>query len=135
MDLDVQVFQFVSHCMTEHALTVKECRVSVAVLRPPLSTISHHPLCPTTERYLRYFEATVSNPSPGVPQFTAVGYVDGNLISRYDSETGRAVPGSGWMAASLDQPYWDTQTGIGRSNQHIFRERLLTLRARYSESG
>ncbi|NXK01406.1 HA1F protein, partial [Corythaixoides concolor] len=75
---------------------------------------------------LRYFHTAVSNPSPGVPEFTAVGYVDGNLISRYDSETGRAVPRAEWMAANLDQLYWDRQTEIEKSNQQLVRFNLRT---------
>ncbi|NXG85640.1 HA1F protein, partial [Stercorarius parasiticus] len=56
---------------------------------------------------LRYFYTAVSEPSPGVPQFMIVGYVDGNLISRYDSQMEKAVPRADWMAANLDQQYWD----------------------------
>ncbi|NXJ01239.1 HA1F protein, partial [Psophia crepitans] len=59
---------------------------------------------------LRYFHIWVSEPSPGVPQYVSVGYVDGNLISRYDSETRRMVPRADWMAANLDQQYWDEET-------------------------
>ncbi|KAF1507775.1 hypothetical protein FQV17_0011457, partial [Megadyptes antipodes antipodes] len=59
---------------------------------------------------LRYFFVGVSEPSPGVPQFVVVGDVDGNVISRYDSETGRTVPGADWMADNLGQQYWDRET-------------------------
>ncbi|NXV39355.1 HA1F protein, partial [Rissa tridactyla] len=54
------------------------------------------------------------------------GYVDGNLISRYDSETGRVVPRADWMAANLDQAYWDRNTQIGQSNQQVDRVNLET---------
>ncbi|NWU73486.1 HMR1 protein, partial [Pterocles burchelli] len=54
---------------------------------------------------LPYFGFGVSEPSLGVPQYMAVGYVDGNLISRYDSDTGRAEPRAEWMAANLGQEY------------------------------
>ncbi|NXY80788.1 HA1F protein, partial [Glareola pratincola] len=56
---------------------------------------------------LRYFYTAVLEPSPGVPQFVIVGSVDGNLIMRYDSETGKAVPRADWMESNLDQQYWD----------------------------
>ncbi|GAB0201615.1 class I histocompatibility antigen, F10 alpha chain-like [Grus japonensis] len=84
---------------------------------------------------LRYFHIGVSEPSPGVPQFVSVGYVDGNLIARYDSETGRAVPGADWMRDNLDQRYWDGQTQIGQNNQQVNRVNLDTLRDRYNQSG
>ncbi|XP_063174830.1 class I histocompatibility antigen, F10 alpha chain-like [Chroicocephalus ridibundus] len=83
---------------------------------------------------LRYFHVAVSEPSPGVPQFVSVGYVDGNVISRYDSETGRVVPRADWMAANLDQAYWDSQTQILQGNQQVDRVNLETLRSRYNQS-
>ncbi|NWU59935.1 HA1F protein, partial [Dromas ardeola] len=76
---------------------------------------------------LRYFYTAVSVPSPGVPQFVIVGYVDGNLIMRYDSGTGKAVSGADWMAANLDQQYWETQTQIGQRNQQIDHVNLEIL--------
>ncbi|NXT79087.1 HA1F protein, partial [Zapornia atra] len=76
----------------------------------------------------------VSEPSPGVPQFVFVGYVDGNLISHYDSEKGRAVPRADWMAANLDRQYWDRETQIGQNNQEIYPVNLDTLQSRYNQS-
>ncbi|XP_054663393.1 class I histocompatibility antigen, F10 alpha chain-like [Grus americana] len=84
---------------------------------------------------LCYFDIGVSEPSPGVPQFVSVGYVDGNLIARYDSETGKTVPGADWMRDNLDQRYWDGQTQIGQNNQKVNRVNLDTLRGRYNQSG
>ncbi|XP_010176912.1 PREDICTED: class I histocompatibility antigen, F10 alpha chain-like, partial [Mesitornis unicolor] len=84
---------------------------------------------------LRYFHVAVSDPSPGVPQFVSVGYVDGNVISRYDSETGRVEPRADWMAANMDTQYWDTQSQIGQGNQQIDRVNLDTVQRRYNQSG
>ncbi|KAM6107053.1 class I histocompatibility antigen, F10 alpha chain-like [Phoenicopterus ruber ruber] len=83
---------------------------------------------------LRYFYVAVSEPSPGVPQFGIVGYVDGNLIVHYDSETRRMVPRADWMAANLDQQYWDSETQIAQSTQQINHVNLDTLRGRYNQS-
>uniref|UniRef100_A0A8C3JA09 MHC class I-like antigen recognition-like domain-containing protein n=1 Tax=Calidris pygmaea TaxID=425635 RepID=A0A8C3JA09_9CHAR len=88
-----------------------------------------------TPHSLRYFHIAVSEPSPGVPEFVAVGYVDGTLISRYDSETRRVVPRADWMAANLDQQYWERNTQIAQNNQQINRVNLETLRGRYNQSG
>ncbi|XP_014811575.1 PREDICTED: class I histocompatibility antigen, F10 alpha chain-like [Calidris pugnax] len=60
--------------------------------------------------------------------------MDGNLILRYDSETGRMVPRADWMAANLDQWYWDTQTQIAQHNQQVDRINLEILRGRYNQS-
>ncbi|XP_063174827.1 class I histocompatibility antigen, F10 alpha chain-like isoform X1 [Chroicocephalus ridibundus] len=84
---------------------------------------------------LRYFYTAMSEPSPGVPQYMIVGYVDGNVILRYDSETGRAVPGADWMAANLDQAYWDRQTQIGQRNEQVDHVNLEILGVRYNQSG
>ncbi|NXN75944.1 HA1F protein, partial [Himantopus himantopus] len=76
---------------------------------------------------LRYLYTAVSEPSPGVPHFVVVGYLDGNLILRYDSETRRTVPRADWMAANLDQQYWDTQTQKLQSHQQVARVDLDTV--------
>nr|AJG01877.1 UAA [Nipponia nippon]AJG01900.1 UAA*01 [Nipponia nippon] len=83
---------------------------------------------------LRYFYVAVSEPGPGLPQYVSVGYLDGNPFVRYDSETGKVEPRAAWMAASVDQQYWDTQTQIAQSNQQVYRVDLDTLRARYNQS-
>uniref|UniRef100_A0A8C3KWB7 Ig-like domain-containing protein n=1 Tax=Calidris pygmaea TaxID=425635 RepID=A0A8C3KWB7_9CHAR len=79
---------------------------------------------------LHYFNVVVSEPSPRVPEFVKVGYLDGTLISRYDSETGRTVPRADWMAANLDQQYWDIQTQISQNSHWVARVDLETVRSR-----
>ncbi|NXS66778.1 HA1F protein, partial [Pandion haliaetus] len=76
---------------------------------------------------LRYFHIVVSEPSLGVPEFAVVGYVDGSLISRYDSKMGRVVPQADWMANNLDQQYWDGETQTGQRNEQVCRVNLDTL--------
>ncbi|XP_068264656.1 class I histocompatibility antigen, F10 alpha chain-like [Nyctibius grandis] len=84
---------------------------------------------------LRYFAASVSEPSPGVPEFSAVGYVDGNRFVRYDGELGRMEPQAGWMAARVYQQYWDSETQMAKGQQQMDRVNLETLRGRYNQSG
>ncbi|XP_074786749.1 class I histocompatibility antigen, F10 alpha chain-like [Athene noctua] len=84
---------------------------------------------------LRYFDVAVSEPSPGVPEFVSVAYLDGNLISRYDSETGRAVPRAGWMEKTLHGDHWDTQTERGMTNQQYHHVNMDRVRGRYNQSG
>ncbi|KAM9263851.1 class I histocompatibility antigen, F10 alpha chain-like isoform 2-T2 [Morus bassanus] len=84
---------------------------------------------------LRYFDVGVSEPSPGVPRFTVVGYVDQNAFVRYDSEMRKMKPRAQWMAANADQQYWESQTQIGESNQEVTRGNLDTALRRYNQSG
>ncbi|XP_064360530.1 class I histocompatibility antigen, F10 alpha chain-like [Dromaius novaehollandiae] len=83
---------------------------------------------------LRYFNTAVTEPSPGLPAFVSVGYVDGELIDRYDSETQRAVPGAAWMEQE-GQDHWDKETRINQDCQEAFRVYLDTLQERYNQSG
>ncbi|XP_074975742.1 major histocompatibility complex class I-related protein 1-like isoform X2 [Caretta caretta] len=83
---------------------------------------------------LRYFYTGVSQPGPGLPDFIEVGYVDGELIDHYDSETGRAQPRAEWMARNTDAQYWERNTQIFRGWEAGFRAGLVTLRGRYNQS-
>ncbi|KAM4643534.1 class I histocompatibility antigen, F10 alpha chain-like [Amazona ochrocephala] len=84
---------------------------------------------------LRYFEVAVSEPSPGVPRYQSVGYVDGNPFVRYTSESKQVEPQTHWIEANVDQEYWDTVTQIERRNQQVGYDGLDTLRDRYNQSG
>nr|APP17994.1 MHC class I antigen [Anas platyrhynchos] len=83
---------------------------------------------------LRYFFTGVSEPSPGVPQFMIVGYVDGDVFVRYDSETRRMESRVDWTSAIDDQQYWERNTQIAQNTEQIFRLDLETLRERYNQS-
>ncbi|XP_069737724.1 class I histocompatibility antigen, F10 alpha chain-like [Phaenicophaeus curvirostris] len=84
---------------------------------------------------LHYFDVAVTKPSLGVPEFVSVGYVDGHLIVRYDSESRRAVPRADWMKANLGQQHWDTQSEINRQDQEVHRANLYVAQERYNQSG
>uniref|UniRef100_A0A8B9SUG3 Ig-like domain-containing protein n=1 Tax=Anas platyrhynchos TaxID=8839 RepID=A0A8B9SUG3_ANAPL len=83
---------------------------------------------------LRYFHTMVSDPGPGLPQFVAVGSVDGEVFVRYDSETRKTEPRVGWIAANTDQQYWDRETETLQRNEQFFRMGLDTLQERYNQS-
>ncbi|TRZ07586.1 hypothetical protein HGM15179_019525 [Zosterops borbonicus] len=61
---------------------------------------------------LHYLDVAVSEPSPGVPQYTSIGFVDGIPFTRYDSERGRLEPLTQWMKDGVDPEYCDEQTQI-----------------------
>ncbi|XP_035197099.1 class I histocompatibility antigen, F10 alpha chain-like isoform X2 [Oxyura jamaicensis] len=83
---------------------------------------------------LRYFYTSVSEPGLGLPQFVTVGYVDGEIFVRYDSETRRTDAMMDWMAAIDDPQYWERNTQIFQNSEQIFRMGLDTLRERYNQS-
>ncbi|KAF1597264.1 UNVERIFIED_CONTAM: hypothetical protein FQV15_0013848, partial [Eudyptes pachyrhynchus] len=76
---------------------------------------------------LRYFSVVVSEPSPGVPQFLAFAAMDGNVIARYDSETGRMVPVADWTADNLYQQYRDRVAQLSQRLPQSRQVRLGTL--------
>ncbi|KAM9266808.1 class I histocompatibility antigen, F10 alpha chain-like [Cariama cristata] len=84
---------------------------------------------------LRYFHVAVSEPSPGVPRFMEVGYVDGTPFVRYDSEMGKMEPRVDWMRGAVDPQYWDGETQSAKQSQEVNRVDLNTLRSRYNQSG
>ncbi|XP_032532992.1 class I histocompatibility antigen, F10 alpha chain-like isoform X2 [Chiroxiphia lanceolata] len=84
---------------------------------------------------LRYLHVGVTEPSPGIPQYMALGYVDGIPFTRYDSERGRVEPQTPWMAAGAEPGYWDGQTQINEENQLVAAHNLGVGRDRYNWSG
>ncbi|NWU28669.1 HA1F protein, partial [Dyaphorophyia castanea] len=83
---------------------------------------------------LRYLRATVSEPSPGLPRFTAVGYLDGIPIGSYNSERGRVEPQALWMAVRAEPGYWDAETEISERYQHVDPIDLEMLQRQYNQS-
>uniref|UniRef100_A0A8C3QKZ1 Ig-like domain-containing protein n=1 Tax=Cyanoderma ruficeps TaxID=181631 RepID=A0A8C3QKZ1_9PASS len=84
---------------------------------------------------LRYQHMAVTDPSPGIPQFMAIGFVDGIPFTRYDSERGRLEPLTQWIKDGVDPEYWDTQTQIGVRNQQVYVVDLERAQKRYNQSG
>ncbi|NWH83042.1 HA1F protein, partial [Piaya cayana] len=76
---------------------------------------------------LRYFDVAVTEPGPGLPEFVAAGYVDGTLVSRYDSDRRRMEPRAEWLNPDSDREHWDAQTETARQNQRVYRANLGAL--------
>ncbi|XP_053858186.1 class I histocompatibility antigen, F10 alpha chain-like isoform X2 [Vidua macroura] len=84
---------------------------------------------------LHYLQVAVSEPSPGVPEFMEMGFVDGIPFMRYNSERGRAESLTQWIKDGAEPGYWDSVTQIAMRNQHVNARNLETLRERYNQSG
>ncbi|XP_027563123.1 class I histocompatibility antigen, F10 alpha chain-like, partial [Neopelma chrysocephalum] len=107
----------------------------------PLSLTHGHPqtpqisVSPPVLHSLRYLDVAVTEPSPGIPQFLSMGYVDGIPFVRYDSERDRLEPLTPWMAAGAEPGYWDRQTQIYEWNRFIDADNLEIARGWYNWSG
>ncbi|NXJ16717.1 HA1F protein, partial [Odontophorus gujanensis] len=66
---------------------------------------------------LRYFHTAMTDPGPGMPWFVDVGYVDGEIFVHYDSTTRKYAPRTKWMAANVEQQYWDELTRIAQRSE------------------
>ncbi|XP_072213920.1 class I histocompatibility antigen, F10 alpha chain-like [Excalfactoria chinensis] len=84
---------------------------------------------------LRYFQTAMTDPGPGLPWYVVVGYVDGEIVTHYNSTARRTVPCTEWMTTNMDQQYWDGQTVIVRRNEQKDSVDLVTLARRYNQSG
>ncbi|NXY11683.1 HA1F protein, partial [Pteruthius melanotis] len=83
---------------------------------------------------LHYLRVTVSEPSPGLPRFMAVGYLDGIPFASYNSERGWVEPQTLWMEAGAEPGYWDTETEINKRYQHVDPIDLEMLQRQYNQS-
>ncbi|XP_070592598.1 HLA class I histocompatibility antigen, alpha chain E-like, partial [Erythrolamprus reginae] len=85
---------------------------------------------------MKYFITSISEPSQGLPQFVSLGFVDGQVFVRYDSDSRRMKPQVPWMekVEKEDPQYWDRNTQILRGIEEIFRDHLETLRNLYNQS-
>ncbi|XP_062977973.1 RLA class I histocompatibility antigen, alpha chain 11/11-like [Elgaria multicarinata webbii] len=78
----------------------------------------------------------VSEPSQGLPQFTATGYVDDQLFIQYDSDTKKAQARVPWMEKleKDDAQYLDRQTQALHGWVKKFRVDLENARNFYNQS-
>ncbi|XP_053145480.1 major histocompatibility complex class I-related gene protein-like isoform X2 [Hemicordylus capensis] len=77
----------------------------------------------------------MSEPIQGQPWFTQLGYVDDQIITRYDSSTRRDQPQVPWVEKEEDPWFWERETHHAREAEQFFRQALWTLKSRYNQSG
>ncbi|RMB92730.1 hypothetical protein DUI87_30876 [Hirundo rustica rustica] len=83
---------------------------------------------------LRYLDVAVSEPSPGIPQFLAMAFVDGILFGRYDSERGRVEPLAQGIKDEAEPGFWDNVTQVVVQRQCLGAVNLEMLRVLYNQS-
>ncbi|XP_059587480.1 class I histocompatibility antigen, F10 alpha chain-like [Alligator mississippiensis] len=83
----------------------------------------------------RHLYTAVSDPSPDMAVFTAVGYVDDQQILHYDSETRRQEPRGDWVQGAVDPNFWEGETMSLQGWQDGFKRNLVNLQHHYNQTG
>ncbi|KAM3911163.1 class I histocompatibility antigen, F10 alpha chain-like [Leptodactylus fuscus] len=86
---------------------------------------------------LRYYTTAVSAPGSGLPEYSAVGYVDDREIVNYNTDSGRYRPSVQWMQKIQEQDpeYWERQTQIAKGNEARDRHNVRTAMSRFNQTG
>ncbi|XP_053149244.1 major histocompatibility complex class I-related gene protein-like [Hemicordylus capensis] len=84
---------------------------------------------------LCHFYLGVSEPIQGLPWFTQLGYVDDQLITRYDSNTRRDQPQVPWVEKEEDSWFWEQETHHAREAEFFPKLALVILQSRYNQHG
>ncbi|CAM5111585.1 unnamed protein product [Natator depressus] len=82
----------------------------------------------------RILNTVVSEPGPGLPWFSRVGYVDDQAIFVYASGMQRVEPRTAWMAQNEGPEFWDFQLFWSRRLEAWFNASLNTLRELYNRT-
>ncbi|XP_071197760.1 major histocompatibility complex class I-related gene protein-like [Salvelinus alpinus] len=82
---------------------------------------------------LRYFYRALSQ-STGLPEFSAVAYLDEEPIYFYDSSTKEVVARQEWVKGAVDPDFWGRSTHILMETENVFKDNMDTARARFNQT-
>ncbi|XP_038870427.1 major histocompatibility complex class I-related gene protein-like isoform X2 [Salvelinus namaycush] len=82
---------------------------------------------------LKYFYRALSQ-STGLPEFSAVAYLDEEPIYSYDSSTKEVVARQEWVKEAVDPDFWGRSTHILMETENVFKDNMNTARARFNQT-
>ncbi|XP_075770924.1 major histocompatibility complex class I-related protein 1-like isoform X2 [Pelodiscus sinensis] len=82
---------------------------------------------------LQYFLTAVSEPGPGLPEFTVAGYVDGQRFVEYDGKAQQMRPRAPWMQAAPPEA-WERENHVHKVRQACFRGKVRSHQHLYNQS-
>nr|AYG86905.1 major histocompatibility complex class I-related protein [Salvelinus malma] len=82
---------------------------------------------------LKYFYTALPQPT-GLPEFSAVAYLDEEPIYFYDSSTKELVARQEWVKEAVDPDFWRRNTDISKKTEKVFKDNMNTARDRFNQT-
>ncbi|XP_014021024.2 major histocompatibility complex class I-related gene protein isoform X2 [Salmo salar] len=82
---------------------------------------------------LKYFYTALPQ-STGLPEFSAVAYLDEEPMYFYDSSTKEVVARQEWVKGAVDPDFWRRNTQILKENEMVFKDNMDTARDRFNQT-
>ncbi|XP_020316994.1 major histocompatibility complex class I-related gene protein isoform X1 [Oncorhynchus kisutch] len=82
---------------------------------------------------LKYFYTALPQ-STGLPEFSAVTYLDEEPIYFYDSSTKEVVARQEWVKEAVDPDFWRRNTQILKETEKVFKNNMDTARDRFNQT-
>ncbi|XP_071197757.1 major histocompatibility complex class I-related gene protein-like isoform X2 [Salvelinus alpinus] len=82
---------------------------------------------------LKYFYTALPQPT-GLPEFSAVAYLDEEPIYSYDSSTKEVVARQEWVEGAVDRDFWGKNTDILMETEKVFKDNINTARDRFNQT-
>ncbi|CAB1346960.1 unnamed protein product, partial [Coregonus sp. 'balchen'] len=83
--------------------------------------------------YLKYFYTALPQ-STGLPEFSAVAYLDEQPIYFYDSSTKQVVARQEWVKGAVDADFWRRNTKLLMDTEKVFKTNMDTARERFNQT-
>uniref|UniRef100_A0A8C7DYA8 Major histocompatibility complex class I-related gene protein n=1 Tax=Oncorhynchus kisutch TaxID=8019 RepID=A0A8C7DYA8_ONCKI len=100
---------------------------------PGVFTQLNLPTANSATHSLKYFYTALPQ-STGLPEFSAVTYLDEEPIYFYDSSTKEVVARQEWVKEAVDPDFWRRNTQILKETEKVFKNNMDTARDRFNQT-